>query len=123
MKGKLPPVLPAQANGYACIHSFHLFIIVYIYGKLGLFTAPYNELSSLLSYVEPWYKPIIVWVLTSVYEIMSLVLQKNSKDRLLFGYTSNRWWRSILRGFMLALGMWIFYLGLGVGALLFPIPL
>jgi hypothetical protein len=113
-------VLPAHANGYSSINSFHLFLLVYIYSELSLFTAPYDSSSSLRLYTSPWYKPLIVWILTSIYEIMSLVLEKNSKHKLLFGFTSNKWWRSVLRGFILSLGMWLFYIGLGVGVLLSP---
>jgi hypothetical protein len=50
---------------------------------------------------------------------MSMVLQKNYKNKILYGFTSNKWWRSILRGFMLSLGLWIFYLGLGIGQYVF----
>jgi hypothetical protein len=39
---------------------------------------------------------------------------------MLYGFTSNKWWRSVLRGFILSLGMWLFYIGLGVGVLLSP---
>ena len=113
--------MPAHANGYACIHSFHLFLLVYIYAELNLFTAPYSSASSLVIYVTPAYKPIVVWLLSSVYEIMSMVLEKNCRNKILFGFTSNKWWRSILRGFLLSLGMWSFYLGLGVGALVYHI--
>lgn len=110
------PVLPAHANGHAALNSFHLFLLVYIYAGLGLYTAPYSADQSLRQYVSPWYKPLVVWLLSSVYEVMSLVLEKRAKHKILFGHTSNRWWRSVLRGFLLALGMWVFYIGLGVGA-------
>jgi hypothetical protein len=92
--------------------------LVYIYAELNLFTYPYTSQISLLSYVSPWYKVIVVWLLSSVYEVMSLLLEKKAKHKILFGFTSNRWWRSVLRGFTLSLGMWFFYLGLGVGALI-----
>jgi len=49
---------------------------------------------------------------------MSLILLTNSKDRMFFGYTSSKWWKSVLRGVLLSLGMWLFYLGLGIGAYL-----
>lgn len=112
------PILPAHANGYAAIHSFHLFLLVFIYSGLNLFTAPYNSSTSFSNYLNPPYKVIIVWILSSIYEIMSLLLERKSKHKILFGFTSNRWWRSVLRGFTLSLGMWFFYLGLGVGTLL-----
>jgi hypothetical protein len=47
---------------------------VYIYSELSLFTAPYEAGSSLKLYTSPWYKPLMVWVLSSIYEVMSLVL-------------------------------------------------
>jgi hypothetical protein len=34
---------------------------------------------------------------------------------LLYGYTSNKWYKSILRGVVLVIGLWMFYMGLGVG--------
>jgi len=60
-------VLPAHANGYACLHSFHLFALVYIYAELGLYTAPYAASSAISKYVSPGYKPVVVWLLSSVY--------------------------------------------------------
>lgn len=111
--------MPAHANGYACVHSFHLFIIVYIYAGLELYTPPFSRSDPIKAYITPGYKPIVVWLLTSVYEILSILLEKNRKHVLLFGFTSNKWWKSILRGFVLSLGMWAFYLGLGLGVLFF----
>ena len=73
-KPKQYRILPAHANGYACIHSFHLFLLVYIYARLNLYTAPYTAQYSLNMYADPWYKPLIVWLLSSVYEILSIVL-------------------------------------------------
>jgi len=35
---------------------------------------------------------------------------------MLIGYTDNRWFKSISRGFMLVLGLWMFYIGFGVSA-------
>jgi hypothetical protein len=93
-------------------------LLVFIYAGLNLFTAPFTAQTSLAGYITPWYKVIVVWLLSSVYEIMSLLLEKKSKHKILYGFTSNKWWRSVLRGFTLSLGMWFFYLGLGVGVLL-----
>lgn len=118
LKEQHHPILPAHANGHAALNSFHLFLLVYIYAQLGLYTAPYSSEQSFLAYVSPWYKPLVVWLLSSVYEIMSLVLEKQAKHKILFGHTSNKWWRSILRGFLLSLGMWVFYIGLGVGVII-----
>jgi hypothetical protein len=112
-------VLPAHANGYACLHSFHVFILVYIYAGLELYTSPYSQYDPIIIYITPGYKPVVVWLLTSIYEILSILLEKNRKNVLFFGFTSNKWWRSILRGFVLSLGMWAFYLGLGLGVLTF----
>ena len=116
-KNQHHPILPPHANGYACINSSHLFLLVYIYSQLHLYTAPYSSDTSFSVYTKGGYKPVVVWLLSSVYEIMSLILEKGSKNKLFFGYTSNKWWRCILRGFMLSLGMWMFYIGLGVGLL------
>ena len=118
LKEQQHPILPAHANGHAALNSFHLFLLVYVYAGLNLFTAPYSQDTSLAIYINPWYKPVVVWLLSSVYEIMSLVLEKQAKHKILFGHTSNKWWRSVLRGFVLSLGMWVFYVGLGVGAII-----
>lgn len=109
-------ILPAHANGYACLHSFHLFILVYIYAGLELYTPPYAWYDPIKVYMTPGYKPIVIWLLSSIYEILSVLLEKGKKNVLLFGFTSNKWWRSVLRGFVLSLGMWAFYLGLALGA-------
>ena len=67
-------------------------------------------------YLNPGYKPVIVWLLTSIYEIMSILLSKSKKNIMFFGFISNKWWRCVLRGFLLSLGMWAFYLGLNLGS-------
>ena len=108
-------ILPAHSNGYACLHSFHIFILVYIYAGLGLYTAPFTSSLPISIYITPGYKPVVVWLLSSVYEIMSILLSKTKKNVMFFGFISNKWWRSVLRGFVLSLGMWVFYLGLGLG--------
>jgi hypothetical protein len=46
---------------------------------------------------------------------MCLVLEGKRKDKLLIGFTNNGIFQTILRGFMLAVGLWMFYLGLGIG--------
>lgn len=49
------------------------------------------------------------------YEAMCLVLERKRRDILLIGYTNNGIVHTIIRAFMLALGLWMFYLGLGIG--------
>lgn len=44
-----------------------------------------------------------------------MILKRNKKNVLLYGYTSNRWYDMIIRGAMLVIGMWLFYMGLAVG--------
>ncbi len=61
------PILPAHSNGYACLHSFHIFILVYIYAGLGLYTAPFTSSLPISIYITPGYKPVVVWLLSSVY--------------------------------------------------------
>lgn len=63
-----------------------------------------------------WYKPLIVWVLISVYEIMCIVLVRKRQNVMLIGYLNNRWYMAVFRGVILALGLWMFYIGLGVAA-------
>lgn len=109
-------VLPPHANGYACLQSYHIFLLVYIYAGLGLYAPPFQGGGGLEGLMAPGGKPVVVWLLTSVYETMSVLLCKHRKDLLLFGFTSSKWWRSMLRGLVLALGMWAFYLGLSLSA-------
>ena len=39
---------------------------------------------------------------------------------MLIGYTRNRWYNVISRGVMFVLGLWMFYIGLGVAAYASP---
>lgn len=48
---------------------------------------------------------------------MCMILKRNKKNVLLYGYTNNRWYHTITRGLTLVLGFWFFYMGLGVGFL------
>jgi len=50
-----------------------------------------------------------------VYELMCLVLGRKRRDKLLIGFLDNGIKSTIERGFMLSIGFWLFYLGLGVG--------
>ncbi len=52
---------------------------------------------------------------------MCLILKRSKKNTILYGYTNNAWYMMIIRGLTLALGLWIFYMGLGVGRLVFSI--
>jgi hypothetical protein len=61
-----------------------------------------------------------VWSLVSVYEVMCLALEKRKENVMLIGYTKNRWYHVISRGVMLVLGLWMFYIGLGVAAYASP---
>ena len=111
-------ILSPHWNGFSSIHSFHLIAAVYILTYLPIFSSPYNSTLNLSFYEQnnQWYKPLIVWALIYVYEIMSIILQSKRQNILLIGYTNNRWYMAITRGFMLVLGMWMFYIGLGVSA-------
>jgi hypothetical protein len=46
---------------------------------------------------------------------MCLVLERKRRDKLLIGFTNNGIVHTIVRGFMLTIGLWMFYLGLGIG--------
>ena len=48
---------------------------------------------------------------------MCMILKRNKKNVLLYGYTCNKWYDIIIRGVMLVIGMWLFYMGLAVGQL------
>lgn len=63
-----------------------------------------------------WYKPIIIWILVSVYEIMCIVLERKKQNIMLIGYHNNKWYMIVYRGFNLVLGLWMFYIGLGIAA-------
>lgn len=69
-------LLPPHWNGFSSIHSFHLIAAVYILIQLPIFTSPYDQTLNLSFYSQngQWYKPLIVWALISVYEIMCIVL-------------------------------------------------
>ena len=110
-------ILPCHWNGFSSIHSFHLIACIYLFTHLPLTSSPYSPSFYLTSYVScnQWYKPLIVWCLVSVYEIMCLVLEKRKENVMLIGYTKNKWYHVGSRGVMLVLGLWMFYIGLGVG--------
>ena len=109
-------ILAAHASGYSCLHSFHIICLIYIFTELPIYSSPYTHGTVLLAYTEEeWYIPLATWALASVYEIMCLIHERKRKDRLLIGHTKNNILYTILRAFMLTLGFWIFYLGLGVG--------
>lgn len=67
-------ILAAHSNGYSSIHSFHLICCIYLFTCLPLSVSPYPSSFSLSVYCQDLSKPIIIWALVSVYEIMSLVL-------------------------------------------------
>lgn len=46
---------------------------------------------------------------------MCLILERRRKDKLLIGFKNNGIAQTIVRGFMLTIGLWMFYLGLGIG--------
>jgi hypothetical protein len=46
---------------------------------------------------------------------MCLILERKRNDKLLIGFTNNSILHTILRGVMLTIGLWMFYLGLGIG--------
>ena len=50
---------------------------------------------------------------------MCLVHERKHRDKLLIGHTNNSIPYTILRGVMLTLGFWMFYLGLGIGNFIF----
>lgn len=64
--------------------------------------------------------PVVIWALGLVYEVMCLVLERRRRDKLLIGFTDNGVWQTIVRGLVLAIGLWMFYLGLGIGNYMVP---
>ncbi len=109
-------LLPAHSNGFTSIHSFHLIACVYLTTTLPISATPYTSSFRLSMYLSngQWYKPLIIWGLISVYEIMCIVLERKRENIMLIGYTTNKWWAVLSRGVTLALGLWMFYMGLGV---------
>jgi hypothetical protein len=71
-------ILPSHWNGFSSINSFHIVACVYIFTSLPLFSSPYTQSLPLSSYIKngQWYKPLIIWSLVSVYEIMCLMLER-----------------------------------------------
>lgn len=83
---------------------------------LPIYSPPYLSTTSYSIYLNNQiYIPLIIWALALVYEVMCLVLERKRPDKMLIGFTDNGIVHSIGRGFMLAIGLWMFYLGLGVG--------
>ena len=58
-------VIESKCSGYAAINSYHLVIFAYvvIYANLNSAKFSYN----LISYVDEWYKPLIVWGFFTIY--------------------------------------------------------
>ena len=104
-----------QSSGYIALHSLHLVCLVYVYAKLPLYYYPYTSESTLGLYVLEWYKPLLVWILGGVYEIMCIVLERKRKDKLIVGFKETGVLAAVVRSVMLILGFWFFYLGLGIG--------
>lgn len=108
-------ILAAHASGYCSINFVHLVCIVYVYTYLPISSSPYTSATTLSVYIEgKVYLPLVVWGLGLVYELMCLVLERKRRDKLLIGFTNNGILHTAQRGLMLAVGLWMFYLGLGV---------
>lgn len=99
-----------------------MICIIYFFILALVYTPPYQPSSSYPSiplYVnDAIYKPLIIWGFAIIYEGMCLVLERKRKDKLCVGYVDNGIKQSLLRGTMLAVGLWMMYLGLGIGAYL-----
>ena len=116
--------LPAHASGFSAVNSMHIVCLIYVFSKLEIYAPPYTSGTTLTLYtstpgstdtLSEWYKPLSTWALVSVYEILSILLERRRRDKLLVGYVVNSIPVMFLRGFMLVLGFWMFYLGLGIG--------
>lgn len=109
-------VLGAHASGNTSIHALHSVCLVYIFTRLPLYSQPYTSNTVLIGYIsEKVYLPIVIWILMLVYELMCIILERKRKDRLLIGHTDNGILSTIYRAFVFAIGIWFFYLGLGIG--------
>lgn len=109
-------ILPAHASGYTSVHSLHVICIVYVFTKLPIYSSPYTSTTFLNTYIQTEvYIPLVIWGLGLVYQFMCLILERRRKDKLLIGFKNNSIFQTIVRGFMLTIGLWMFYLGLGVG--------
>lgn len=90
--------------------------MVYVFTMLPLTATPYKKGTVLSVYVlNKTYLPVVIWALGIVYEFMCLVLERKRRDKLLIGFSNNGIFHTIQRGFMLSVGMWMLYIGLGVG--------
>ena len=102
----------AKISGFTALNSLHLVILAYMVIKLKLNSSHSNADMSI--YVSEWYGPILVWVFFSIYEIISLVQLRKRNNLIIIGTKENNCYKSFGRGFALAVGLWLFYLGLTV---------
>ena len=112
-----PSILEAHISGYNAINSFHLIGFIYIISSLNLNTANFEY--NLSSYLKPLQKPAIVWVFFTAYEIISLFRLRRWENLLIAGYDSNTYVQVAIRAIGLSLGLWFFYLGLGIPTKIF----
>ena len=113
----------SHASGYSCLHSLHIICFIYFLAYVPLYSSPYTYGTCLRALVHQtdindglfWYLPLVTWILVEVYEIMSLVLLRKKRNKLLFGFTDNGKLQTLFRTLMLVIGLWMFYLGLGIG--------
>ena len=60
--------------------------------------------------------PLIIFIFSSIYEVMSLLLMRKKEHTIIIGYKQNGWKDSVERVFMGVVGLWLFYIGFGIGA-------
>ena len=90
---------------------------VYMVCYFDLYSSPYTKTTVLSKYVTTdWRLPLIVFAFSYMYEFISLLLMKRKETILIIGFESNGWVDCVERTVMLILGLWIYYVGLGIGA-------
>ena len=110
---------------YQSLSAFHIIGWMYLLSYLPIYTGPYNENFTLSRYVTNWYTPLLVWLITLLYEIMALILEARKckeikrefkvfdieKEQTILGQICS----SVTRVLVQCFGLWLFYLGFGVG--------
>lgn len=117
IQNQKPSILEAQISGYNAINSFHLIGFVYIICSAGLNTSNFSY--NLSAYLKPMQKPAIIWVFFTAYEIISLIRLRRWQNLFILGYESNTYPQIAIRGVALSLGLFFFYLGLGIPSKIF----
>lgn len=86
---------------------------MYTICALGL-NSPHFTYNLQVYLVTEKYKAAIIWIFLSTYEIICLVKLRNREDLLIVGYADYRYLRIAARVLVMGMGLWFFFLGLGI---------